>query len=85
MPPKKKVSFNANVDVKYIPAQGRGRRVSPRGNIPIPPPLPPLPSRLPRPRPLQRYAGIENLSNPSSPLRPPRPRPLRRYGMEDKV
>ena len=96
MPPKKKVSFNANVDIKYIPAQGRGRRVSPRRPIPIPPPLPPLhpptrflstpsSSRPPRPRPLTRYAGIDNLSNPSaSPVRPPRPRPLRRYaGMKN--
>ena len=47
---------------------------------------PPTPSRPPRSRPLQRYPGVENLSNPSSPSlpRPPRPRPLRRStGMKD--
>ena len=68
MPPKKKVTFN------------------------IPPPLhpptrfvsTPSPSRPPRPRPLQRYPGVDNLSNPSSLPRPPRPRPLRRStGMKD--
>ena len=63
MPPKKKVTFNLNVDVKRIPAQGRGRRVPPRGTIPIPPPPPPL-------HPPTRF-----LSTPS-PSRPPRPRPL---------
>ena len=88
MPPKKKVTFNLNVDVKRIPAQGRGRRVPPRETIPIsppppPPPPPPSPLRPPRPRPLQRYAGMENLSPTPTP-RPPRSRPLRRYaGMKN--
>ena len=80
MPPKKKVSFNPNVDIKYIPTQ---RRVPP-----LHPPTrflsTPSPSRPPRPRPLQRYPGVDNLSNPSASLRPPRPRPLRRStGMQD--
>ena len=73
MPPKK-VTFNANVNVKYIPPQGKGRKVPPRkrGNIP-------LPSTIPTPPPLPRIAPTP----PSTP-RPPRSRPLRRYsGMKN--
>ena len=58
MPPKKKVSFNPTVDIKYIPAQ---RRVPP-----LHPPTrflsTPSPSRPPRPRPLQRYPGMTDLT-----------------------
>ena len=91
MPPKKKVHFNLNVDVKRIPAQGRGRRVPPpaqgRGRrVPASPPaqgrgrrVPPPPA--PPPPPL--HPPTRFLSTPS-PSRPPRPRPLRRYaGMKN--
>ena len=68
MPPKK-VLFNANIDVKYIPSEGKGRRVPQRGrHIPTPPslpriaPSPPSTPRPPRPRPLKRYAGMNNLT-----------------------
>ena len=68
MPPKK-VHFNENIDVKYIPPEGKGRRVPQRRkHIPTPPslpriaPSPPSTPRPPRPRPLRRYAGMNNLT-----------------------
>ena len=68
MPPKK-VHFNANIDVKYIPPEGKGRKVPQRGrHIPTPPslpriaPSPPSTPCPPRPRPLRRYAGMNNLT-----------------------
>ena len=68
MPPKK-VHFNANIDVKYIPPEGKRRKVPQRGkHIPTPPslpriaPSPPSTPRPPRPRPLRRYAGMQNLT-----------------------
>ena len=69
MPPKKRVSFNNNINVKYIPSEGKGKRVPQRGrHIPTPPSLPriaPSPPSSPRPlrpRPLRRYAGMNNLT-----------------------
>ena len=68
MPPKK-VHLNANIDVKFISPEGKGRRVPQRGkHIPTPPslpriaPSPPSTPRPPRPRPLRRYAGMNNLT-----------------------
>ena len=60
MPPKKKVTFNLNV--KSIPAQGRGRRVPP------PPPPPPLPRR-------NRAASLRNVATSLQGIAPPPPAP----------
>ena len=59
MPPKKRVTFNPNVNIRHIPSQNRGRRVPPRGRPPPPPPTPPRP---PRSRPLRRYSGMRDLT-----------------------
>ena len=64
MPPKKKVTFNLNPVVRHIPTQGRPRRTPPRGHIPIPPPLPPLPRR-------NRAASIRNVAASLQAIAPP--------------
>ena len=91
MPPKKRVTFNPNVNIRHIPSENRGRRVPPRGRPipPPPPPPPPTPPPLPRrnrTRSLRDVAASLQCIAPTPPpsLRPPRSRSLRRYsGMKN--